>query len=136
MPRKVLPIISVIILSVFAVMFFFDSKSTDDEILQNTFSLDAIYYENENYVEITFEDTTQKTHSAILEILGLKTSFQKTFDGYTFTERVEFFSEPKYGWQIHPVTILVDHEELGEIGLKTEIHSQNEPAPPVIFTTS
>jgi len=60
MPRKVLPIISVIILSVFAVMFFFDSKSTDDEILQNTFSLDAIYYENENYVEITFEDTTQK----------------------------------------------------------------------------
>ncbi len=136
MTRKVFPIISVIIISAFALMFFFDSKNIDDEILQNTFSLDATYYENENYVEITFEDTTQKTHSAILEILGLKTSFQKTFDGYTFTERVEFFSEPKYGWQIHPVTILVDHEELGEIGLKTEIHSQNEPAPPVIFTTS
>ena len=136
MTRKVFPVISVIIISAFALMFFFDSKNIDDEILQNTFSLDAIYYENENYVEITFEDTTQKTHSAILEILGLKTSFQKTFDGYTFTERVEFFSEPKYGWQIHPVTILVDHEELGEIGLKTEIHSQNEPAPPIIFTTS
>jgi len=136
MTRKVFPVISVIIISAFALMFFFDSKNIDDEILQNTFSLDATYYENENYVEITFEDTTQKTHSAILEILGLKTSFQKTFDGYTFTERVEFFSEPKYGWQIHPVTILVDHEELGEIGLKTEIHSQNEPAPPVIFTTS
>ncbi len=136
MPRKVLPIIFVIILSVFAVMFFFDSKSTDDEILQNTFSLDAIYYENENYVEITFEDTTQKTHSAILEILGMETSFQKTFEGSTFTERVEFFSEPKYGWKIHPVTILVDHEELGKIGLKTEIHSQNEPVPPIIFTTS
>ena len=136
MPRKVLPIISVIILSVFAVMFFFDSNSIDDEILQNTFSIDAIYYENENYVEITFEDTTQKTHSAILEILGMETSFQKTFEGSTFTERVEFFSEPKYGWKIHPVTILVDHEELGKIGLKTEIHSQNEPVPPVIFTTS
>ena len=136
MTRKVFPVISVIIISAFALMFFFDSKNIDDEILQNTFSLDATYYENENYVEITFEDTTQKTHSAILEILGLKTSFQKTFDGYTFTERVEFFSEPKYGWQIHPVTILVDHEELGEIGLKTEIHSQNEPAPPIIFTTS
>ena len=136
MTRKVFPIISVIIISAFGLMFFFDSKNIDDEILRNTFSLDATYYENENYVEITFEDTTQKTHSAILEILGLKTSFQKTFDGYTFTERVEFFSEPKYGWQIHPVTILVDHEELGEIGLKTEIHSQNEPAPLVIFTTS
>jgi len=136
MARKVFPIISLIVISAFALMFFFDSKSIDDEILQNTFSIDATYYENENYVEITFEDTTKKTHSAILEILGMETSFQKTFEGSTFTERIEFFNEPKYGWKIHPVTILVVHEELGKIGLKTEIHSQNEPAPPVIFTTS
>ncbi len=136
MVRKVFPIISLIVISGFALMFFFDTKSIDDEILQDTFSIDATYYENENYVEIIFEDTTQKTHSAILEILGMETTFQKTFEGSTFTERIEFFSEPKYGWKIHPVTILVEHEELGKIGLKTEIHSQNEPTPPVIFTTS
>jgi hypothetical protein len=136
MARKFFPIISILVISGLAAIFFFDASNTIDPILENTFLIDATYYENDNYVEITFEDKSQSTNTAILEILGMETSFQKTFNGSTFVERVKFSNEPKYGWQIHPVTVLVEHEELGKIGLKTEIHYENEPAPSVIYTRS
>ena len=32
----------------------------------------------------------------------------------------------KYGWQIHPITLVIDHHEMGKIGIKTEIHSEND----------
>ena len=103
MIRKFFPIISVIIISGLAAVFFFDSSNTGNSKLEDTFFLDATFYENANYVEITFEDKSQNTSTAVLEILGMETSFQKTFDSYSFIERVEFTSEPKYGWQIHPM---------------------------------
>ncbi len=136
MAKKFFPIISVLVISGLAAIFFYDVSNNTDPNLENTFSIDATFYENEQYVEITFEDKSKKTNTAVLEILGMEESFQKTFDGYTFVERVEFATEPKYGWQIHPITVKIKHVDFGDIGLKTEIHYENEPSPPVIYTRS
>jgi len=70
----------------------------------------------------------------VLEILGMEETFQKTFSGSNFIERVQFDSIPKYGWKIHPVTLDIEHQELGKVGIKTEIHSENEPTPSLIFS--
>ena len=137
MKRKIIPAISIIFISVLAGLFFFDVNSVDRNALSETFSLNAIFYEDEGYAEISFEDKSQKTNSAVLEILGMEDSFQKTFDGVNeFIEIVPFSQVPKYGWQIHPITLVVEHRELGNINLKTEIHSVDEPAPHIIFSRS
>ncbi len=134
MARKLIPIISVVAITALGILFLFDSSSYDNEQFAQTFDVDAIYYENQGIVEISFIDNSQKTSSVVLEILGMEETFQKTFEGSSFVERVQFDSTPKYGWQIHPITLVVDHQELGKIGIKTEIHSENEPAPPIIFS--
>jgi len=134
MARKLIPIISVVAITALGILFLFDSSSYDNEQFANTFDVDAIYYENQGIVEISFNDNSQKTNSVVLEILGMDETFQKTFSGSSFVERVQFDSTPKYGWKIHPITLVVDHQELGKIGIKTEIHSKNEPAPPIIFS--
>jgi hypothetical protein len=85
-------------------------------------------------VEISFFDNSNKSQSVVLEILGMPETFQKKFLGSEFTERVEFSAVPKYGWKTNPVTFVVEHEEFGKIGIKTEIHLQSEPATPIIFS--
>ena len=135
MARKAVPIISVILLSVLAVWFLFETDSVDKERMAETFVFDAIYYEENKIIEITFHDNSQKTSKVVLEILGLEESFQKTFTNSQFTEKVPFDAPPKYGWKTHPVTLVVDHEEFGKVGLKTEIHAEDEPAIPVIYSS-
>lgn len=134
MAKKLIPIISIIIISALGILFLYDSSTYDDTRLANTFDVGAIYFENDGIVEITFYDKSQKTNSVVLEILGMENSFQKTFEGNDFVERVEFVTPPKYGWKIHPVTLIVDHQEFGKIGIKTEIHSENESAAPIIYS--
>lgn len=134
MAKKLIPVISIIIISALGILFLYNSSSYDDKQLANTFDVAAIYFENEGTVEISFHDNSQKTNSVTLEILGMEDSFQKTFEGNDFVERVQFVSPPKHGWKIHPITLIVDHQEFGQIGIKTEIHSENELAPPIIFS--
>lgn len=134
MAKKLVPIISIIIISALGILFLYDTNTFDDTRIARTFDVDAIYFENEGIVEITFYDKSQKTNSVVLEILGMENSFQKTFQGNDFVERVEFVSPPKHGWKIHPVTLIVEHQEFGKIGIKTEIHSENESATPIIFS--
>jgi len=134
MAKKIVPIISVVAISALGILFLFYSSSYDNAQFVQTFDVDAIYYENQGIVEISFNDNSQKTNSVVLEILGMEETFQKTFEGSSFVERVQFDSTPKYDWQIHPITLVVDHQELGKIGIKTEIHSENESAPPMIFS--
>jgi len=69
-----------------------------------------------------------------LEVLGLQPSFQKTYSGSSFTERIPFIPPDKYGWEIHPVIILAENQDLGLIEIKTEIHEESEPEKPVIFS--
>ena len=67
----------------------------------------------------------------------MEDSFQKTFNDINeFKEVVLFPQVPKYGWEIHPITLVLEHKELGNVNLKTEIHSIDEPAPHVIFSRS
>jgi len=133
--RRKIPIISVIILSILASLYLFDTTTIDKELMAETFVFDAVYYEREQTIEITFQDKSKKTSLVILEILGMKESFQKTFTDIEFIERVSFDGQPQYGWEIHPVTLVVEHEEFGKIGMKTEVHSENEPSKPIIFSS-
>jgi len=131
---KIIPIISVIVITILSGLFFYDSGSVDKELLNRTFSVDAVYLDSEGVVEISFVDNTQKTDTIILEVLGLQPSFQKTYSGSSFTERIPFIPPVKYGWEIHPVIILAENQDLGLIEIKTEIHEENEPEKPVIFS--
>jgi len=131
---KIIPIISVIVITVLAGLFFYDSGSVDKELLNRTFSVDAVYLDSEGVIEISFVDKTQKTDTIILEVLGLQPSFQKTYSSSSFTERIPFIPPDKYGWEIHPVIILAENQDLGLIEIKTEIHEENEPEKPVIFS--
>jgi len=134
MARKFVPIISVIAISILGILFLFDSSSYNDEQFANTFDVDAIYYDDERIVEISFNDNSQKTNSVVLEILGMDETYQKTFSGSNFVVKIVFDSPPKYGWKIHPIILDVEHQEFGTVGIKTEIHSKNEPSPPIIFS--
>jgi hypothetical protein len=100
---------------------------------ENLFFLDGTYYPEKKLVEITFSDKTQKTTSVILEILGMEQSFQRTFDGHTFTLIVPFEKEPQYGWKVVPITLIVNHPEFGKVGVKTDIHDVGK-SNSVIFT--
>ncbi len=134
MAKKIISAVSIILVSVFAALFLIESFSVDRELYSSTFVVDAIYFEEEGNVEISFLDNSGKTQSVVLEILGMAESFQKNYVGSEFTEKVPFSSVPQYGWKTNPVTLLIEHEELGQVGLKTEIHSKNEPTPPIIYS--
>lgn len=134
MKQKIILAVLIIFITIIIMLLLINTPKLDKEILSKTFVVEAVYYESEGVVEILFEDRTNKTTKVILEILGMEKSFQKTFSKSSFIERVPFSSEPKYGWEIHPVTFVVTHEDFGKIGLKTEIHSVNESVPSVIYS--
>ena len=67
MARKIIPIISVVAISALGILFLYDSSSIDSARLADTFDLDAIYYENQGIVEISFTDNSQKTNSESAE---------------------------------------------------------------------
>ena len=133
MARKILPVISLGIITVFAIIFLGGGGADDKDALSQTFHVDAVYYDSGN-VEISFLDKSGKTDFVIMEILGMDESFQKSFGGSQFVETVSFPHPPKYGWAIHPIVLEIEHMELGHIQLKTEIHSVDQPLPPVIYS--
>ncbi len=130
--RNVLFLIPVIIaIIVFALTSF--AYNQDTEKLKETFYLDATFYPTQKEVRIKYIDYSNMTEAVTLEILGMEQSYQKKFFTSEFLETVSFDEEPKYGWKINPVTLVVDHEELGKIGIKTEIHEEGTPSSEVIF---
>ena len=133
MAKKILPVISLGIITVFAIIFLSGGGTDDKDILSQTFQVDAVYYDSGN-VEISFLDTSGKTDFVIMEILGMDESFQKSFGGSQFVETVSFPNPPKYGWAIHPIVLEIEHLEFGHIQLKTEIHPPDQPIPPVIYS--
>ena len=94
----------------------------------------AVYEPENNIVKITYSDNSKMTSLVVLEILGMEETFHKEFSQQSFVEIVQFDSAPKYGWATMPVTFFLEHEELGFIGLKTEIHPYDEPKPKVIYS--
>ena len=133
MAKKILPVISLGIITVFAIIFLSGGGTDDKDVLSQTFQVDAIYYDSGD-VEISFLDKSGKTDFVIMEILGMDESFQKSFGGSQFVETVSFPNPPKYGWAIHPIVLEIEHLEFGHIQLKTEIHPPDQPIPPVIYS--
>jgi len=131
MAKKIIPTISLIIITVLAVVFLAGGGTDDKDVLRQTFQIEAIYYDS-GHVEISYFDKSSKTNSVVMEILGMDESFQKTFSGSEFIEIVPFPNLLK--WERHPVVLEVYHEELGHIQLKTEIHAVDEPVPRVIYS--
>ncbi|MBI3253826.1 MAG: hypothetical protein HYZ56_03850 [Nitrosopumilales archaeon] len=113
---------------------FVNFNSLDHKILEQTFAISAVYFENDGYAEISFHDKSDKTKHVILEILGMPESFHKEYESSSFVEKIQFLSVPKYGWQSMPVTLLVEHEEFGKIGIKTEITPVGENPSEIIFS--
>ena len=80
MAKKVIPVISIIFVSVVAAFFFFEVNSSSTDNFSEIFELRAIFSESEETVVISFSDKSQKTNQVTLEILGMEESFQKTFE--------------------------------------------------------
>ena len=64
----------------------------------------------------------------------MEETFHKEFSQSSFIEIVQINSEPKYGWSTIPVVFSINHNEFGEIGLKTEIYEQGELKPRIIYS--
>ena len=64
----------------------------------------------------------------------MEETFHKEFSQSSFIEIVQINSEPKYGWSTIPVVFSINHDEFGEIGLKTEIYEHGELKPRIIYS--
>lgn len=133
MAKRLGPPIVLGVITILAIVFLTGGGTDDKDVLRQTFQVDAVYYES-GHIEVSFLDKSSQTNSVVMEILGMDETFQKSFSGSEFIEIIPFPNPPKYGWAIHPVILEIDHEELGHIQLKTEVHQQGEPAPPVIYS--
>ena len=138
MAKKLGAPIALGVVTIFAIILLTGGGNENQELIKNTFSIDAVYFENlessdENYIEIRFEDKSKKTNAVILEVLGMEESFQRTYLNSEFVEKIDFPTTPKYGWEIHPVTFLIDHEEYGKVSIKTEIRPEGENPAPIIY---
>jgi len=133
MNKKIIAIGLVIIIIIIVISGTFDF-ALDESTISQTIFVDAVYDPKNNLVKITYTDESDKTNLVTLEILGMEKTFHKEFSQNSFVETVQINSEPKYGWATMPVTFSIDHEEFGKIGLKTEIHQQDELKPKVIYS--
>ena len=133
MNKKIIVIASAIVAIIMVISGIFDS-SLDKSTISQTIFVDAIYEPKSNLVKISYSDNSEKTKLVTLEILGMEKTFHKEFSQNSFVETVQINFEPKYGWATMPVTFSIDHEEFGKIGLKTEIHQQDETKPRVVYS--
>ena len=133
MNRKIIATASII--AIIAIVFTATSNSTlDESTISKTIFVDAVYETESEIVKITYNDNSKKTNLATLEILGMEETFHKEFSQSSFIEIVQINSEPKYGWSTIPVVFSINHNEFGEIGLKTEIYEHGESKPRVIYS--
>ena len=109
------------------------NSNYDNEDFDN-FTFDAVYLKDSNSVLITFDDTTQKSSFAILEILGMEKTFHEEFtiSDSNFSKLVPIDNIPKYGWKTTPVTLEITYDE-SVVYMKTEIHEEDQIPPTVIF---
>jgi len=134
MAKKLGPPLVLGVFTILALVFLTGGATDDKDPLRENFKVNAIYYDT-GYVEVSYLDKSDKTNSVTLEILGMETSFQKTFSDSEFIEIIQFPNIPKYGWEIHPIVMEIEHEEFGHVQLKTEIHELNDPSPNTIYST-
>ena len=110
------------------------NSALDESTISQTIFIDAVYDPKNKIVKITYNDNSKKTNLITLEILGMEETFHKEFTHSSFVETVQINSEPKYGWSTIPVVFSINHDEFGNIGLKTEIYEQGESKPRIIYS--
>ena len=133
MNKKIIAIASTI--AIIAIVLSATSNSAlDESTISQTIFIDAVYDPENKIVKITYNDNSEKTNLATLEILGMEETFHKEFARSSFVETVQINSEPKYGWSTIPVVFSINHDEFGKIGLKTEIYEQGESKPRIIYS--
>ena len=110
------------------------NPSPENESDFSHFTFDAVYMEDKNSILITFSDTTGKSSFAILEILGMETTYHKEFEivNSEFSKTIPIEKIPKYGWKTTPVTLEITYDE-STVYMKTEIHNEDQISPSVIF---
>tara|TARA_B100001540_G_scaffold198318_1_gene174701 strand:+ start:736 stop:1149 length:414 start_codon:yes stop_codon:yes gene_type:complete len=110
---------------------------SDDELDFSHFTFDAVYMEDINSIIITFSDTTGKSSFAILEILGMDTTYHKEFEiiDSEFSKIIPLEKIPKYGWKTTPVTLEISYDDI-IVKMKTEIYEEGEIPPEIIFSIS
>jgi len=128
-------IVAASIIAIIAIVLSVTSNSTlDESTISQTIFVDAVYDPKNKIVKITYNDNSKKTNLITLEILGMEETFHKEFTRSSFVETVQINSKPKYGWSTVPVVFSISHDELGKIGLKTEIYEQGESKPRIIYS--
>ena len=122
-------------IAIIAILLSTTSNSAlDESTISQTIFIDAVYDPKNKIVKITYNDNSKKTNLITLEILGMEETFHKEFTHSSFVETVQINSEPKYGWSTIPVVFSINHDEFGNIGLKTEIYEQGESKPRIIYS--
>tara|TARA_B100001142_G_scaffold287302_1_gene302780 strand:- start:143 stop:562 length:420 start_codon:yes stop_codon:yes gene_type:complete len=113
------------------------NPSSENESDFRHFTFDALYIEDKNSILITFSDTTGKSSFAILEILGMETTYHKEFEivNSEFSKTIPIEKIPKYGWKTTPVTLEIMYGDT-IVKMKTEIHEEDNPSPEIIFSSS
>ena len=133
MNKKIIAVASII--AIMAIVLSVSSNSAlDESTISQTIFVDAVYDPKNKIVKITYNDNSKKTNLITLEILGMEETFHKEFTRSSFVETVQINSKPKYGWSTIPVVFSISHDELGKIGLKTEIYEQGESKPRIIYS--
>ena len=128
-------IVAASIIAIIAIVLSVTSNSAlDESTISQTIFVDAVYDPKNKIVKITYNDNSKKTNLITLEILGMEETFHKEFARNSFVETVQMNSEPQYGWSTIPVVFSISHDELGKIGLKTEIYEQGESKPRIIYS--
>ena len=95
------------------------------------FNINATYADG--VVHIHFEDTTGETGMVLMEIQGMASTLQRTYNDHVFYDTVRFAEPPEYGWEVHPILFDVSHNVLGDIRIKTEIRDAGQPGAPLLF---
>ena len=83
MAKKLGPPLVLGVFTIMALVFLTGGATDDKDPLRENFKINAIYYDA-GYVEVSYVDKSDKTNSVTLEILGMETSFQKTFSDSEF----------------------------------------------------
>ncbi len=130
MRRKFLAPVLLVTVTVFAVSSYWPDS---DMQYEGDFTLDAVFYPERNVLEISFKDGTGMISDSTMQILGLREPFLRQYYGVSFTENVEFTTEPEYGWKAHPIIVRFDHPQYGEIGIKTEAYTVGQSAPLLVY---
>ena len=131
----------IIAITIPIIIFFITYSDLDDLSAVDTTNIleqiefYAIYDSKEGIVEITFIDKSNNTKSAILEVLGMDETYHKEYvfnSESSFATKLNLEYVPKYGWEIMPVTLEIQHSQFGLIGLNTEIVELGEESAKII----